>query len=580
MPSVRSADFPAPTVDAVDPPYFILRTGVRPISEPLSRRAARHAPGYHGHNHDARARHYALRAVRPSPAREEAPEPDVWVPILDITGELELLSLEEGQSDLDAELAALHAEIAPEPLSIFAPTDPAIDEIDLTESETPAARIAPEVPAAEPTPAPARARAAVPPAPAPAEPVAAPAVEPEAAPQRTLRRPEIVAHRRAMRLRHRILATGLVVALIAAGAAAAPTIFGGSEPQRDVTLTVDGEQTTITTRAATVGDVLEAHNIVLRPGDLVIPAASAEISEDMPIEVRRAFPVTVEIDGANHEARTARRSAAALKRDLDLAPGLVVASAPKRLHRGAIVSLRTPHDVSIVADGATVPLRRTTALDVAGALAAANVALGPNDEVEPAGATRLADGMTITVYRLAEDQVARHEPIAYPTQTRQDATLPRGQQRVLQEGRNGTARVVYQVKRRDGIAYAESRVASEVLTPPTPRIVAVGTKAPAPAATGGGGAAAPAVAGGSLIQSGTASWYGTGPGPGTCAHLTLPFGTRLRVVNPATGASAICRVADRGPQAWTGHIIDLSPDVFRALASLGTGIIRVQLYRL
>jgi uncharacterized protein YabE (DUF348 family) len=543
---------------------------VRPISEPLSRRAARHA---HGHNHDARARHYALRAVRPSPAREEAPEPDVWVPILDITGELELLAIEEGQADLDAELAELRAELGPEPISLFAPAESVPSEtatpepIDLTGPAAGAPVALPEAPAVEPA------------APA-AEPVAEPALEPAVAPERTLRRPEIVAHRKALRLRHRILGTGLVVALIAAGAAAAPTVFGGSEPQRDVTLTVDGEQTTITTRAATVGDVLEAHQIVLRPGDLVVPAASAEISEDMPIEVRRAFPVTVEIDGTEHEARTARRNAAALKRDLDLAPGLVVAAAPKRLRRGSMVSLRTPHDVSIVADGATVPLARTTALDVAGALAAAEIALGPNDEVQPAGATRLTDGMTITVYRLAEDQVARHEPIAYPTQTRPDANLARGQQRVLQEGRNGTARVVYQVKRRDGIAYEEVRVASEVLTPPTPRIVAVGTKAPAPTSSGGGAAAAPAVGGGTLIQSGTASWYGTGPGPGTCAHLSLPFGTRVRVVNPATGASAICRVADRGPQAWTGHIIDLSPDVFRALASLGTGIIRVQLYRL
>jgi uncharacterized protein YabE (DUF348 family) len=512
--------------------------------------------------------------VRPSPAREEAPEPDVWVPILDITGELELLSLEEGQADLDAELAELRAELAPaEPLSIFAPPEPAAEpepEIDLTVPEAAAPVALPEAATVAPP---------VEPVAAPPAPPAAPAVEPEPAPQRTLRRPEIVAHRKALRLRHRILATGLVVALIAAGAAAAPTVFGGSEPQRDVTLTVDGEQTTITTRAATVGDVLEAHQIVLRPGDLVIPAASAEISEDMPIEVRRAFPVTVEIDGTEHPARTARRNAAALKRDLDLAPGLVVAAAPKRLSRGAVVSLRTPHDVSIVADGVTTPLARTTALDVAGALAAAKIALGPNDEVQPAGATRLTDGMAITVYRLAEDQVARHEPIAYPTETRQDANLPRGQQRVLQEGRNGTARVVYQVKRRDGIAYEEVRVASEVLTPATPRIVAVGTKAAAPT-SGGGGAAAPAVGGGSLIQSGTASWYGTGPGPGTCAHLSLPFGTRLRVVNPATGASSVCRVADRGPQAWTGHIIDLSPDVFRALASLGTGIIRVQLYRL
>jgi uncharacterized protein YabE (DUF348 family) len=584
VPSVRSADFLATAAVPSRPRYAPDREG-GPVSDHLSRRAARHA---HGHNHDSRARHYALRSVRPSPARVEAPEPDVWLPILDITGELELLRIEEGQGDLDAELAALQpaphprgadpaAALAAPPAALppaFPTAPPAISIFSEPAEPEPGPRpapgpSAPAARAAQPEAAPARR-----PAPAPA-----PAPAPQPAP-RSLRRPDIVAHRKALRLRRRLLGTGLVVALLAACAAMAPNVLGRSEPQRDVTLTVDGQRATLTTRAATVADVLAAQGVVLHAGDRVVPAAHTEVSEDMPIRVLRAFPVTVEIDGATHAARTTRRDPAALQRDLHLAPGLMLASAPQRLERGAVVSLRTPHTVSLVADGATVPVTRTPALDVAAVLDQQHVTLGATDEVVPALDTRLADGLTITVYRLAQDQVARQEPIAFATETRADASLPRGQQKVVQEGRNGTARVVYQVNRRDGITYSESRVASSVLTPPTPRIVAVGTKAAAPAAAAGGGGAASTATGGALIQSGSATWYGTGPGPGTCAHLHLPFGTRVRIVNVATGAQATCRVADRGPMAWTGHIIDLSPDVFRALAPLGSGVISVQLYRL
>lgn len=382
-----------------------------------------------------------------------------------------------------------------------------------------------------------------------------------------------------MRLRHRLLVAGLVVGLVAAVAAAAPLVFGGSQPQRDVTLFVDGQQTTVSTRAATVAEVLASQGIALHAGDRVVPAASASVSEDMPIRVHRAFPITVDIDGATRHARTARHDAAALKRDLHLANGLVLVDAPKRLQRDSLVTFRTPHDVSVIADGTTTPVAHSTALTVGELLAAKKIALGPSDEVRPGLDARLADGMAVTVYRLAEGQVARQEPIAYSTETRDDPNLPRGQERVLQEGRNGVARVVSQVLRRDGITYDENRVSSEVLTPPTPRIVARGTKAPAPppSRSGGGHSGAVTSSGGGVIQSGSASWYGTGPGPGTCAHLTLPMGTRVRVVNVATGASAVCRVADRGPQSWTGHIIDLSPDVFRALAPLGTGIIPVRI---
>ena len=76
-------------------------------------------------------------------------------------------------------------------------------------------------------------------------------------------------------------------------------------------------------------------------------------------------------------------------------------------------------------------------------------------------------------------------------------------------------------------------------------------------------------------RSGTATWYSHAAG--TCAHLGLPMGTSVRITNTANGAAASCTVADRGPEAWTGNLIDLSPDVFRQLAPLGAGRINVRL---
>jgi Lytic transglycolase len=76
-------------------------------------------------------------------------------------------------------------------------------------------------------------------------------------------------------------------------------------------------------------------------------------------------------------------------------------------------------------------------------------------------------------------------------------------------------------------------------------------------------------------RSGTATWYSHAAG--TCAHLGLRMGTSVRITNTANGATASCTVADRGPEAWTGNIIDLSPDVFRQLAPLGAGRINVRL---
>jgi rare lipoprotein A len=60
----------------------------------------------------------------------------------------------------------------------------------------------------------------------------------------------------------------------------------------------------------------------------------------------------------------------------------------------------------------------------------------------------------------------------------------------------------------------------------------------------------------------------------TAAHKTLPFGTRVRVTNPTTGASVTVRINDRGPYI-DGRCIDLSRAAFRAIASLDLGHLTV-----
>lgn len=85
------------------------------------------------------------------------------------------------------------------------------------------------------------------------------------------------------------------------------------------------------------------------------------------------------------------------------------------------------------------------------------------------------------------------------------------------------------------------------------------------------------------VLRGRASWYGrrfqgrrTTSGERfnrhqyTCAHKTLPFGTRLRVTNLATGATVVVRVTDRGPFRHQ-RIIDLAEVAARPLGIVDAG---------
>lgn len=60
----------------------------------------------------------------------------------------------------------------------------------------------------------------------------------------------------------------------------------------------------------------------------------------------------------------------------------------------------------------------------------------------------------------------------------------------------------------------------------------------------------------------------------TAAHKTLPFGTKVRVVNTRNGKSVVVRINDRGPFI-RGRIIDLTPAGARVLGFSGLAPVTV-----
>ena len=88
--------------------------------------------------------------------------------------------------------------------------------------------------------------------------------------------------------------------------------------------------------------------------------------------------------------------------------------------------------------------------------------------------------------------------------------------------------------------------------------------------------------------SGWASWYGPGfhgnrsasgeiynQNALTAAHRSLPFGTKVRVINTRTGSSVVVRINDRGPYIG-GRIIDLSAAAARIVGVMKTGVAPVR----
>jgi rare lipoprotein A len=83
-----------------------------------------------------------------------------------------------------------------------------------------------------------------------------------------------------------------------------------------------------------------------------------------------------------------------------------------------------------------------------------------------------------------------------------------------------------------------------------------------------------------LAQCGSASWYALtsktasgermNPSAMTAAHRSLPFGSKVRVVNQRNGKAVVVRINDRGPFI-KGRVIDLSKAAAGELGFVNAG---------
>lgn len=65
----------------------------------------------------------------------------------------------------------------------------------------------------------------------------------------------------------------------------------------------------------------------------------------------------------------------------------------------------------------------------------------------------------------------------------------------------------------------------------------------------------------------------------TCAHKTLPFGSKVKVTNLKNNKSVIVKINDRGPFV-KGRIIDLSYAAAKKIGMIRYGVVKVKIEKL
>jgi len=285
-----------------------------------------------------------------------------------------------------------------------------------------------------------------------------------------------------------VVLTALVLGLVA---------FVGNN--KTVTLNVDGKVSSVQTFGGTVEQVVKSANVELHPADRVSPALDSSVENGSVINVNMAKAVKVSLDGAEKTVSTTAQDVAGLVTQLGVASSSEL-SVPKDAQLavdGSFVAISTPKTVSIIADG-KAKKTTTTAANVGEVLKDAGIRLAAADRTSQPAHAPVVNNMVIKVSRVDTSKTTTvTEEVAFQTLTTDSATLPKGEEKVTQEGVPGATTLTYKLVLVDGREASRTLVSKTTTREPVTEKITVGTKeAPKPAAaeeSGNTGAAAPAM---------------------------------------------------------------------------------------
>jgi len=253
---------------------------------------------------------------------------------------------------------------------------------------------------------------------------------------------------------------------------------------KHVTVTLDGQTTSMRTLSGTVSSALAIDGITLDPRDKIsidgrAATKDAALSSGDKVEVAFAKPVTVAVDGKAKKVTVHDATVGDVLDRLDVEPttdAYLSEKPTERLSRsGTRIVVSNPKSFTIKADGKATEVTSPVPT-VAAALKEADISLDDNDEVTPAAGDLISDGDTVKVTRIEQVDKTEVVDIAQPVKYKDDKSMDQGTTKVLEPGDAGRAREHVLVTKADGKVRNRLVLASDQLEAPQMKVVLRGIK--------------------------------------------------------------------------------------------------------
>jgi uncharacterized protein YabE (DUF348 family) len=252
--------------------------------------------------------------------------------------------------------------------------------------------------------------------------------------------------------------------------------------RKTITVSIDGNNSKITTFSSTYRAALNSSKIKVGPKDKTTPSLDSKIQDGSTFSIKRAVNLEVDVDG-------------------------------KKL------KLNSAED------------------NVEKMLEAENIAVKDYDKVSPSKTQSITDGMVVVVTRVETKDIKENKSIDYSTVKKNDDSIAQGNNKILQNGKNGQKEITIRVIYEDGKEVARKIISEIVTQQPVTKIVAMGTLGVLNPSRGGQvlytksiKMRATAYAGGTYTASGTiARRNSSGYSSVSVDPRIIPLGTKLYV---------------------------------------------------
>lgn len=248
--------------------------------------------------------------------------------------------------------------------------------------------------------------------------------------------------------------------------------------KKTVAITVDGKEQVIKTHAETVQEIFDDLEISIRSEDYVFPNVSTKVKNNLEVVWEPAKQVHIVKDNEKKTIWTMSKTVKELLKEQEIAitdHDKVQPSLEEEITNNIEIEIDKAFPLTL-SDGGKEKQVWSTSTTVADFLSNQGIKLNGLDRIEPNAEATVKENGLVKVIRVEKVTDVVEEPIGYAVVTKKDSNLAKGEQQVVNQGEEGLVTKEYEVILENGKEVTRKLISEKKVKDKQDKVVAVGTK--------------------------------------------------------------------------------------------------------